>query len=101
MVSEEDVRLINDIAWPLCRSDLARRSALNVFGRNGYPLSGRSFNATTRFRLKILPTQPIIDRRAELSFCSPCRRAAPPVVSATSPAEEPLATLTTHAKALS
>ncbi|SVD87057.1 uncharacterized protein METZ01_LOCUS439911, partial [marine metagenome] len=39
---EKDVRLINNVLWPPCLSDLARRSALNVFGRNGYPLPGRS-----------------------------------------------------------
>jgi hypothetical protein len=79
LVSEEDVRLVNNIAWPLGLSDLARRSTFDVLRRYGYPLPGRSFNAAPRLRLQILAPQPVKDRCAQLTFvclldaqCCPC-----------------------------
>ena len=79
-MSEEDVRLVNDIAWPLCLSDLARRSAFDVLRWDGYPLAAWLLNTAPRLRLQILTPQPVIDRRAQLSFvclfeaqCCPCK----------------------------
>ena len=67
-MSEKDVRLVNDIAWPLCLSDLACRSAFDVLRRYRYPLADWLLNTAPRLRLQILTPEPVIDRRAQLSF---------------------------------